>query len=87
MSRASTSSPRNSAIASNNSGGLGYQAGIFYFNEKLDIESFDFCTPTDTTPIGDRQPAPGQRGARHLRFGQLRVRQRPDPAGRRALEP
>ena len=29
-------------IASNNSGGLGYQAGIFYFNENLDIETFDF---------------------------------------------
>ncbi|HEU0284893.1 MAG TPA: TonB-dependent receptor plug domain-containing protein, partial [Sphingomicrobium sp.] len=29
-------------IASNNTGGLGYQAGIFYFNENLDIETFDF---------------------------------------------
>ncbi len=47
MSRASTSSPRKSAIASNNSGGLGYQAGIFYFDEDLDIESFDFGSPTD----------------------------------------
>ncbi|WP_309603501.1 TonB-dependent receptor domain-containing protein [Sphingomonas sp.] len=37
-------------IASNNKGGLGYQAGIFYFNEKLDIESFDFGAPTATTP-------------------------------------
>ena len=33
-------------IASNNSGGLGYQAGIFYFNENLDIETFDFRRPT-----------------------------------------
>jgi iron complex outermembrane receptor protein len=38
-------------IASNNSGpGFGYQAGIFYFNENLDIESFDFPDPTATTP-------------------------------------
>jgi iron complex outermembrane receptor protein len=37
-------------IASNNSGGLGYQAGIFYFNENLDIQTFDFPTPTSTTP-------------------------------------
>ena len=36
-------------IASNNSGGLGYQAGIFYFNENLDIESFDYPTPDSTT--------------------------------------
>lgn len=37
-------------IASNNSGGLGYQAGIFYFNENLDIKSFDYPAPTATTP-------------------------------------
>ena len=37
-------------VASNNKLGLGYQAGLFYFNEKLDIESFDFGTPTSTTP-------------------------------------
>lgn len=37
-------------IASNNDGGLGYQAGVFYLNEKLDIESFDFGSPTDMTP-------------------------------------
>ena len=37
-------------IASNNDGGLGYQAGLFYFNEKLDIQSFDFGAPTATTP-------------------------------------
>jgi iron complex outermembrane recepter protein len=37
-------------IASNNSGGLGYQAGVFYFNENLDIETFDFPSPTATTP-------------------------------------
>jgi len=35
-------------VASNNSTGLGYQAGIFYFNEKLDIESFDFPAPDST---------------------------------------
>jgi iron complex outermembrane receptor protein len=37
-------------VASNNSTGLGYQAGIFYFNENLDIESFDFGSPTATDP-------------------------------------
>jgi len=37
-------------FASNNTGGLGYQFGLFYLNEKLDITSFDFGTPTDTTP-------------------------------------
>ncbi len=40
-------------IASNNTEGLGYQAGVFYFNEKLDIESFDYSNPTDTTPSAD----------------------------------
>ena len=35
-------------VASNNSGGLGYQAGVFYFNENLDIESFDFPAPDST---------------------------------------
>lgn len=29
---------------------LGYQAGIFLFNEKLDIRSEDYSTPTDTNP-------------------------------------
>ena len=37
-------------FASNNTGGLGYQGGVFYLNEKLDIERFDFGAPTDTTP-------------------------------------
>jgi iron complex outermembrane receptor protein len=37
-------------VASNNSDGLGYQAGIFYFDEKLDIETWDFGTPQDTSP-------------------------------------
>ncbi len=37
-------------VASNNTGGLGYQFGLFYLNEKLDITSFDFGAPTDTTP-------------------------------------
>jgi len=37
-------------IASNNEGGLGYQAGVFYFDENLDIESFDFGSPTATDP-------------------------------------
>lgn len=37
-------------FASNNTSGLGYQFGLFYLNEKLDIESFDFGSPTDTVP-------------------------------------
>ena len=37
-------------IASNNKLGLGYQAGLFYFTEKLDIQSFDFGAPTATAP-------------------------------------
>ncbi len=36
-------------FASNNTGGLGYQLGVFYFNEKLDITSFDFGAPISTT--------------------------------------
>ena len=36
-------------VASNNKGGLGYQAGIFYFDEHLEIESFDFVAPDSTT--------------------------------------
>jgi iron complex outermembrane receptor protein len=35
-------------VASNNSAGLGYQAGIFYFHENLDITSFDFTAPDST---------------------------------------
>jgi iron complex outermembrane receptor protein len=35
-------------VASNNNGvGLGYQAGVFYFNEDLTIESLDFGPPAD----------------------------------------
>jgi len=37
-------------VASNNSGGFGYQAGIFYFNENLDIETLDFPAPDATAP-------------------------------------
>ncbi len=37
-------------IASNNSGGFGYQAGIFYFKEDLKIESLDFGPPA--VPVG-----------------------------------
>jgi iron complex outermembrane receptor protein len=39
-------------VASNHSGqGLGYQAGLFYFDEGLDIESLDFGDPsTPTSP-------------------------------------
>ncbi|MCJ8190745.1 TonB-dependent receptor [Sphingomicrobium aestuariivivum] len=47
-------------IASNNDGGLGYQAGVFYFNEKLDIESIDFGGPQETAPaaiVNQRQDA------------------------------
>lgn len=37
-------------LASNAKTGLGYQVGLFYFNEKLDIQSFDFGAPTAITP-------------------------------------
>ncbi len=37
-------------LSSNMTTGLGYQAGLFYFNEKLDIQSFDYGAPTATTP-------------------------------------
>jgi iron complex outermembrane receptor protein len=73
-------------IASNNSTGLGYQAGIFYFDEDLDIESFDFGSPTDPTPDAIVKPTPGRQSPRHFRVAQLQVRQWPDAAGRRALE-
>ena len=36
-------------FASNNTGGLGYQFGLFYLNEKLDISSFDFGAPPAPT--------------------------------------
>jgi len=37
-------------VASNNNGsGLGYQAGVFFFNEDLTIESFDFGFPAGPT--------------------------------------
>jgi iron complex outermembrane recepter protein len=50
-------------IASNNTGALNYQAGIFYFNENLNIRSLDFgppSTPTSTDPsaiVNQRQDA------------------------------
>ena len=47
-------------IASNNDTGLGYQAGVFYFDEDLDIETFDFPDPTETDPwaiVNQRQDA------------------------------
>jgi iron complex outermembrane receptor protein len=37
-------------LASNNDTGIGYQLGLFYFNEKLDITSYDFGSPSDTSP-------------------------------------
>ncbi len=37
-------------IASNNTSGLGYQAGLFYFNEDLTIETLDFGPPA--VPVG-----------------------------------
>jgi iron complex outermembrane recepter protein len=36
-------------IASNNESGLGYQAGFFYFDEKLRITTLDYGTPQDTS--------------------------------------
>src|SRR3546814_15677233 len=47
-----------SRIASNNSGGLGYQFGAFYFDEKLDISSFEFGGPTDANPSALAVPRP-----------------------------
>ena len=47
-------------IASNNSERLGYQAGIFYFDENLNIETFDFPSPTAPDPwaiVNQRQDA------------------------------
>lgn len=47
-------------IASNNRTGLGYQAGLFYFDENLDIQTFDFPSPTATGPsaiVNQRQDA------------------------------
>jgi iron complex outermembrane recepter protein len=37
-------------LASNDWSKLGYQVGFFYFNEKLDIESLSYPTPTSTSP-------------------------------------
>ncbi|MVZ96265.1 TonB-dependent receptor [Sphingorhabdus sp. IMCC26285] len=37
-------------ISSNNDEGLKYQAGVFYFDESLAIASFNFSTPTGTSP-------------------------------------
>jgi iron complex outermembrane receptor protein len=37
-------------VASNNSTGLGYQAGVFYFREEIEIDTFDFPSPTSQTP-------------------------------------
>ena len=47
-------------IASNNSGGFGYQAGLFYLDENLDIQTFDFPSPTSIVPsaiVNQRQDA------------------------------
>lgn len=37
-------------LASNGPGPFNYQAGVFYFNETVRIDSLDFGTPTDRTP-------------------------------------
>ena len=37
-------------VASNNSTGLGYQAGVFFFREEVEIDTFDYPSPTATTP-------------------------------------
>jgi hypothetical protein len=87
MCRASISSPRNSASRRTTPEGFGYQAGVFLFNENLDIESFDFSNPTDLSPAGDRKSAPGRQPPGHFRIGELQVRSRHDPEGRRPLEP
>ena len=63
-------------IASNNVGGLGYQAGIFYFDENLDIESVRLPQPDrDDAQCRSSMQRQDSQGARHLRLGQLSVRQ------------
>ncbi|MGF7152065.1 iron complex outermembrane receptor protein [Sphingomonas zeicaulis] len=42
-------------IASNNTGGLGYQFGGFYFKENLDIVSYEYSNPTDVAPAAFAQ--------------------------------
>ena len=37
-------------LASNGDNALGYQAGLFYFDERIRIGSFNFNAPTDLTP-------------------------------------
>ena len=37
-------------ISSNNAIAFNYQAGVFYFDEKLNIETLDYGAPADTTP-------------------------------------
>jgi len=61
-------------VASNNTEGFGYQAGVFFFNENLDIESFDFSNPTDLSPaaiVNQRQDASHQGifGSVNYKFG------------------
>jgi iron complex outermembrane receptor protein len=61
-------------IASNNTDGFGYQAGLFYFNEKLDIRTVDFGAPADLTPAAiavQRQDSDafGAFGSVFYRFG------------------
>ncbi len=61
-------------ISSNNTGGLGYQLGAFYFSEKLDIVSYDYGSPTDTAPaaIGSQRQdseALGVYGSLNYQFG------------------
>ena len=62
-------------IASNAKTGLGYQAGLFTFNEKLDIQSFDFGAPAATAPsaiVNQRQDskAIGLFGSVNYKFDQ-----------------
>ena len=45
-------------IASNGKTAFTWQAGVFYFNERIDIDSFNYDTPTGTVPsvtVGQRQ--------------------------------
>ena len=42
-------------FASNNTGGLGYQFGGFYFKENLDIVSYEYSNPTDVAPAAFAQ--------------------------------
>src|SRR3546814_16679709 len=56
-------------IASNNSGGLGYQFGAFYFDQQLDLSSFELGVPNKAAPPANEAPPPGRAASATLRPG------------------